>query len=371
MVITGHVPEGDIVPEGVPVTFTAVTEPPGYEEDITWLATTKYGTGVPILGRGPTFTTQFDNTFGPHPDGGLWQWLGVKADNAAAGQDQKTLEIDVIHTGTINGDDFVAIGTGTANPDTGVVIVDWTLDDLVTDYDTLCSIVTLTSVTGGSTVACQNDEAVNLLTLSGGNYSAVITSPGITTTMTVSTSENVINASYESNGDFVCTGITSILPGTYNWVPGRPESNQFSERMYVMMENESGEIEAVRKDIIYTLPNGIDLPSAQERDVAITVLSESPDGLNVTIRYDVCVFLAGERDRCRYELTAATPLGGPPPCSPGCPCLPVNFFCGIACPPGNCNLLPAWQGKAACGMSGTCLEQWSLVGCEVCLDTCP
>ena len=44
---------------------------------------------MPILGSGPTFTTQFDNTWGPHVDGGFFQWLGVKGDNATAGQDQK------------------------------------------------------------------------------------------------------------------------------------------------------------------------------------------------------------------------------------------------------------------------------------------
>lgn len=81
--------EDYIIPEGEPVTFEAATDPPGYENHITWLSSTKYGTAVPVLGQGPTFTTQFDNTFGPHPDGGLWQWLGVKGDDFPLGQDQK------------------------------------------------------------------------------------------------------------------------------------------------------------------------------------------------------------------------------------------------------------------------------------------
>ena len=88
--ITSHVTNLDIVPEGEPVVFTAVTDPPGYEDDITWLSSTLYGTGVPVLGSGPTFTVQFDDTWGPHPDGSNWQWLGAKADNVAFGQDQKT-----------------------------------------------------------------------------------------------------------------------------------------------------------------------------------------------------------------------------------------------------------------------------------------
>lgn len=86
-----QVGDREIIPEGTPVTFEAVTNPTGYEQEITWLSATKYGTGNPVLGRGPTFTAQFDDTFGPHSDGGLWQWLGVKADNAVFGQDQKGL----------------------------------------------------------------------------------------------------------------------------------------------------------------------------------------------------------------------------------------------------------------------------------------
>ena len=89
VMITSHESGVDIVPEGEAITFTAVTDPPGYEDDITWLSSTKYGTGTPVLGYGPTFTAEFYDTFGPHPDGGDWQWLGVNADNATFNQDQK------------------------------------------------------------------------------------------------------------------------------------------------------------------------------------------------------------------------------------------------------------------------------------------
>ena len=81
--ITSHQTDDDI-PDGVPVTFTAVTEPAGHEDLITWMASTKYGHCAPLLGEGPSFTTVFDNTFGE--DG---QWLGVRADNAIVSQDSK------------------------------------------------------------------------------------------------------------------------------------------------------------------------------------------------------------------------------------------------------------------------------------------
>ena len=88
--ITSHISGEDIIPEGEPVVFIAETDPPGYEDEITWLSSTKYGTAVPILGEGPIFIAEFNDTWGPHPDGGNWQWLGVKGDTATAGQDQKT-----------------------------------------------------------------------------------------------------------------------------------------------------------------------------------------------------------------------------------------------------------------------------------------
>ena len=67
------------IPIGVPVTFTATTDPRGLEDEIVWLASTKYGTAKPLTGEGESFTVTFDATRGP--DG--VQWLGVRANNTA------------------------------------------------------------------------------------------------------------------------------------------------------------------------------------------------------------------------------------------------------------------------------------------------
>jgi hypothetical protein len=91
-IITSH-QRRDFIYEGRTTTFTAVTNPPGYEKDITWLASTKHGTGVPVVAKGPVFVTRFDDTFGPDGLGGRSQWLGVKGDNATFGQDQKVIDI--------------------------------------------------------------------------------------------------------------------------------------------------------------------------------------------------------------------------------------------------------------------------------------
>ncbi|MDJ0841630.1 MAG: hypothetical protein QNK37_34300 [Acidobacteriota bacterium] len=94
VIITSHVSNSDTLPEGEEVTLAARTDPPGFEHEITWLASSKYGHCEPVMGRGKTFTVRFDQTFGPHPEGGgSFQWLGVKADNTIFNQDRKTTEV--------------------------------------------------------------------------------------------------------------------------------------------------------------------------------------------------------------------------------------------------------------------------------------
>lgn len=70
--------------DGVPVTFAATTDPPGYEDEITWLASTKYGSCQPVLGQGRDFTVLFDDTLGP-----TGRWLGAKADSDSVSLDNK------------------------------------------------------------------------------------------------------------------------------------------------------------------------------------------------------------------------------------------------------------------------------------------
>lgn len=87
--ITSHGSFQDIIPEWRPVTFKAVTDPPGFEEDITWLASTKYGRSDLVMGQGSEFTVQFEDTWGESSAGLVTQWLGVRADNGVFNQDQK------------------------------------------------------------------------------------------------------------------------------------------------------------------------------------------------------------------------------------------------------------------------------------------
>ncbi len=87
--ITRHTDSGFIF-DGVPVTYTAITDPPGYEKYVSWLASTKYGFTKPIFAAGPEFTTTFFDTYGWVYDG-TFSWIGVRGDNAADGQDAKVV----------------------------------------------------------------------------------------------------------------------------------------------------------------------------------------------------------------------------------------------------------------------------------------
>ncbi len=81
--VIGPFPAAEVA-DGVPATFRAETQPPGFEEEVTWLASTKFGGSDPVLGQGRDFTVTFAGTFR-----GTRQWLGVRADNGRFSQDRE------------------------------------------------------------------------------------------------------------------------------------------------------------------------------------------------------------------------------------------------------------------------------------------
>ena len=92
---------GSSVLDGEPATFVAKTDPPGYEDEITWVSSTKYGEAHPVVGHGAQFTVEFKNT--SRND----SWLGVRADNAALNLDQATQPTLVLRQLSINLDNVV------------------------------------------------------------------------------------------------------------------------------------------------------------------------------------------------------------------------------------------------------------------------
>ncbi len=72
-----------VFPENIALPFLATTEPAGFENLVTWLASTKHGTAYPATGSGPIFSTTFSSTAGP---AGM-AWSGVKGDQHQLGGD--------------------------------------------------------------------------------------------------------------------------------------------------------------------------------------------------------------------------------------------------------------------------------------------
>lgn len=70
-------PQQPLVFDGQPASFTATTDPPGFESLVHWKAVTRWGFADPPEGQGPTFTVIFHQTFGE--PGEQCQWLAVRA----------------------------------------------------------------------------------------------------------------------------------------------------------------------------------------------------------------------------------------------------------------------------------------------------
>ncbi len=68
------------IQDGMPATFRAMTNPPGFEDEVSWSAITKFGGAYPSDGTGAQFTVVFHDTFGG--PGRRCRWLAVRADDA-------------------------------------------------------------------------------------------------------------------------------------------------------------------------------------------------------------------------------------------------------------------------------------------------
>ncbi|MCP4589580.1 MAG: hypothetical protein GY842_02430 [bacterium] len=64
--------------DGLPASFTATTNPPGFEHQVQWWAVTRWGTVQPDRGQGQMFITVFYNTF-LDPMAEQCQWVVVRA----------------------------------------------------------------------------------------------------------------------------------------------------------------------------------------------------------------------------------------------------------------------------------------------------
>lgn len=66
--------------DGMPIIFTAVTSPPGFEDQVQWTTLTRCGRAEPATGEGKFFQTVFFDTYCLPPD--ECRWLAVRANEA-------------------------------------------------------------------------------------------------------------------------------------------------------------------------------------------------------------------------------------------------------------------------------------------------
>ncbi len=196
--------DGVSIPEDVRTAFEVVTTPPGYEDQVTWLAATKYGSAVPTMGAGAAFEAVFQATYGPWPTGGAWQWLGVRADNATQGQDQKTCGADSFCESDTQcvffGIDNASLGAATLslNEDCNLVISN--IGSSGKDGVVQTGLSSTQMVTG---LACPNFAA----SIEG--TSALVNMIGDIGLISTFTAENVNGQMVVAQGDFSPVGATS------------------------------------------------------------------------------------------------------------------------------------------------------------------
>jgi hypothetical protein len=217
--ITSHISGKDIVGEDEVVAFTAVTDPPGYEDRIMWLSSTKYGIADPVTEQGQNFVVGFSDTWGPDPEepDGILQWLGVKADNTVFNQDQKCRGIGASEqqaAGCIVGT-WLAGGSATFSPtsqSSGHLLVSVASGTTVTGgkvritgkYRSLSSCVTLENVKWQATDQTAGGSLGGGVISTGGNWIASFSCPtGHTVVLSVL-------ADWPGGGGAVC--ITFVCP---------------------------------------------------------------------------------------------------------------------------------------------------------------
>ena len=93
---------------GTPITYRATTNPSGYESEIVWLSSTKYGTATPVMGRGAEFTVTFKDVLGAEGErnGGMqsmFAWTGALASVVPGSHDTFAKSITLVPVGPVVG----------------------------------------------------------------------------------------------------------------------------------------------------------------------------------------------------------------------------------------------------------------------------
>ena len=227
---------------------------------------------------------------------GLCSWeRGVRS--------QEILNFDYEHRIFINDEETQAIAQGTINLDTGELHYDSQIERYIVGYARwAASPVTKATHSGGPIGALTEGEAQNLFALTNGELGYEIVSrtldefADIETRISVLLEGDTVVARLESQGNAdypVLVGIDGPVVFTQ-----MPIAGGFLETGIKRLVTEDGSIIESLNTAEFL---GVELPFPQVREVGLTVLAESEDSLELTIRLDNVVRPLEVRDETIYR----------------------------------------------------------------------
>lgn len=269
------------------------------------------------------------------------------------------LEVQFQHFGNLNGENFMALGSGMADPATGVTLMVWDIQGL-NGCDPL-AVVMPTQVRGaGAMVARRTNGGINLLDM-GGHVDIEIVALELTSVAAVDVSGNMLTGVFQTNGNLHTPGLDGALDNTFEW-NGRPRTGQFfSNQTWFFDPTNGAEYTGVQEGVTYYNDNMQDLPRKQEQHVQAQEVY-AYDSLNRRIRAvrDTGeVQPAGQANRCHFWTATA-----PDENCAVCPVAGGATVCGAACASDNdCG---GYSARFACAGGGTCKVSYNPSGCSPC-----
>jgi len=270
-------------------------------------------------------------------------------------------QVQIQLTGQINGGSFSALGTGLADPATGVTLVTWEVDGLDESADPM-ALVSPTQVQGCSAmVAREVGGAINLETLSGGVMDIELVSLNLTSVGTLQVSGNVMSGHFRTEGELITPTLEGAAANVHTWTP-RPRSGMFYSNQTWFFEPLDGHELVGRQDtVVYRPGNGQDLPGPQEQSSTPTTVYryDALDRLVRTVRDDGAVRTAGGANRCHYWTATA-----PDESCAACPVAGGTTVCGKEC--SSDNDCAGYTANFACAGGGNCKVSYNPNGCGPC-----
>lgn len=274
------------------------------------------------------------------------------------------LDIQLQHTGNINGFNFVATGMGLADPATGVTLVEWEIQGLDPACDPLAIIVPTQLEAGGSTVAVERMGARNMRSLTaGGIFDVEMVSLDLIGHGSVVLNGNLLHGHFNTHGNLLSPPLEGWKDGVVRWDAGsgfgefRTPENFFGDMAH------SDEYVGWLRDTTFRPMNGQDPPTDQDHSFRVNQIYQydALDRLVRTVRTESTVVPAGREKMCYFRVVHSGDFNG---CA-ACPVAGGGTVCHTPCPngQGDCAGYSAWYD---CAGGGKCKITYNPTNCALC-----